>query len=224
MTDLFDLNEFNRRHDPLVIGTMPRTLFEFPHYGLRILDMPIKFPNQQPAIPDYAMKFGKFINRCLDHAWPTARDCYAYLTVDQGLVKAGTSQRTAGAHVDGFQGTRIKDALPHDFGYCASNALPTIFYKQTWDVAHLDKGRDNFFLEFDRQAIGLAEWQPTPCDIVYFDAYSVHRGAVATEDVARTFLRLSFSVREYDRLGNSINPLLSYGWRYERRQISKDLR
>ena len=32
---------------------------------------------------------------------------YAYLTIDQRLVSAGTTQKSSGAHVDGIQGAQI---------------------------------------------------------------------------------------------------------------------
>jgi len=51
------------------------------------------------------------------------------------------------------------------------------------------------------------------------DCYSVHRGDVAPERVYRTWIRLSFEVRIFDRLGNAHNPLFNYDWEMVPRDI-----
>jgi hypothetical protein len=51
------------------------------------------------------------------------------------------------------------------------------------------------------------------------DAYTVHRGTEATEATFRTWMRLSFEVRKFDRLGNAHNPLFAYDWAMVPRDI-----
>ncbi len=53
------------------------------------------------------------------------------------------------------------------------------------------------------------------------NAYSVHRGVDATVDTFRTWLRLSYEVREFDRLGNAHNPLFDYNWKMVERDIEQ---
>jgi hypothetical protein len=91
-------------------------------------------------------------------------------------------------------------------------------------VQHLDLEKDNLFLHFDAQAKPANEVTFQPGEVVFCDAWTVHRAAVPKVDTVRTFLRLSFSVRQFDRLSNSQNPLLPLGCEYVSRDIPKSLR
>jgi hypothetical protein len=51
------------------------------------------------------------------------------------------------------------------------------------------------------------------------DANCVHRGSEATELTFRTWIRLSFEVRKFDRLGNAHNPMFQYDWPMVKRDI-----
>ncbi len=62
-------------------------------------------------------------------------------------------------------------------------------------------------------------FQGKPWEIQLMDAYTVHRGCEATERVDRTWIRLSFEVRIFDRLGNTKNPMFDYNWEMEPRDI-----
>ena len=95
-----------------------------------------------------------------------------------------------------------------------------------FETSHLDPRIDNYFHDFDRQAateqkrkVRLAAGQ-----IVLMDAYTVHGSEPAKFDSARTFLRLSFDVLPFDRLGNTPNPLLKTGWDMVLRDAQASLR
>ena len=45
------------------------------------------------------------------------------------------------------------------------------------------------------------------------------RGDAAPERVYRTWIRLSFEVRKFDRLGNAHNPMFDYDWEMVSRDI-----
>ena len=112
--------------------------------------------------------------------------------------------------------------MPIDHSYVVSNALPTVFYLQKFDVSQLDPSKDNYFAEFDRQAKKENEWRPKPFEIVMFDAYTVHKGDEVPEcekPLKRTFLRMSYTVRIFDRLGNTHNPLFNYEWEMVARDV-----
>ena len=53
------------------------------------------------------------------------------------------------------------------------------------------------------------------------EAYCDHRGVEATEPTARTWIRLSFETRIFDRLGNAHNPMFSYDWKMVPRDIEQ---
>lgn len=44
------------------------------------------------------------------------------------------------------------------------------------------------------------------------DAYTVHESGYAEFDGKRIFVRLTFDLKKFDRLGNTRNPNLSYEW------------
>ncbi len=56
------------------------------------------------------------------------------------------------------------------------------------------------------------------------DAYAVHTAAQVTIETDRTFVRLSYSVRKFDRLGNSHNPFFDYTWDMVERDVHLTLR
>ncbi len=47
-------------------------------------------------------------------------------------------------------------------------------------------------------------WRPAPFEVVLMDAFSVHRGEKAVRDTFRTFVRLSYTVRVFDRCAPSL--------------------
>ena len=127
-------------------------------------------------------------------------------------------------HVDGFQGARVSPKLVIDHSYLVSNKYPTVFYGHGFHVNHLDEAVHNFFLEFDEQAREEITWRPNPFEICLINAYQVHRSDYATEDSERTFLRLSFTLRKFDRLGNTHNPLFNYDWTMVPRETQAGLK
>jgi len=56
-------------------------------------------------------------------------------------------------------------------------------------------------------------------EIVLMNAYCVHRGSPAPQDMYRTWLRFSFEVRQFNRLGNAHNPMFDYQWEMVPRDI-----
>jgi hypothetical protein len=71
--------------------------------------------------------------------------------------------------------------------------------------------------------VRVREWRPAPYEVVRCSAYTVHRADVAPRDLVRTFLRLSYSVRQFDRLGNSVNSRFGRLWSYESRDTPAHL-
>ena len=224
---IWNLDEFKQRHDPVIVGALAldEPIFLQDHFALGILDMPIRVPGSAYRLPDIIARAWPVVKVCDSHAADRGGDDrFCYLTVDQRLVKAGTTHRYAGCHVDGFQGARIDPKVEADFSYVVADALPTVFYRQAWDVGGLDVAHDNFFRAFDEQARPDAAWRARPGEVVYCDAWCVHRADVAPIDMVRTFVRLSYSVREFDRIGNHVNPLFGRMWQYVSRDAPKGLR
>jgi hypothetical protein len=228
----FDTREFSTVHRPISLGriaTPELIIFSQPDVQ-RVLDMPIKFPDcDEYRIPRALGQFAATIQRMIDFEYsinPELNDYFAYLTIDQGTVKADTLQREAPCHVDGFQGARWQPKVRGNHTYTVSDKIPTAYYLQPFDFSNLDESKHDFFWEMNAQVADTKEaykWQPQDAEITLMDCYSVHRGTQARETTFRTWLRLSFEERSrvFDRLGNAHNPLFDYDWAMVERDIEQ---
>ncbi len=224
--EVWDIGSLATVREPVVIDSVPDHIQFSSPKSIRILDMPVKFPGEDYRLPLDAVQFMATIQSVIDYEHSinsNADDCYAYLTVDQGYIEAGATQRKQGCHVDGFQGARVTKKLPINRSYVVSDMVPTAFYVQPFHVERLDERYDNFFSEFDRQAQPERVWHPSPYDITLMDAYTVHKAETTPCPVYRTFLRLSYTMRIFDRLGNAHNPLFDYQWEMVSRDTQSEL-
>lgn len=193
-----------------------------------VLDMPIKIPHSDIRIPidlktksileivDKVIKFEKEINNNYE-------DYYMYLTVHHSDVQAGTSQRRLGAHIDGMQGERYKDKLKVCHSYLVSNEVPTCFFIQEFPTNLCDKTQ-NWFYEFDKVKDYNKSMLSKPYEINLMTAYNVHESTESTVNTLRTFVRIEFSLKEFNRIGNTINEEFKLDWEYEDRSIPPHLK
>lgn len=218
---IWDLENFKVPRRPVELGRVPED--ERPRIAApgmpRTLDMPIKFPSSEFRVPAEFAQLRWLIQRVADielQLNPRHYDeYYCYMTVDQGPVRPGTLQREAPCHVDGFQGARWSPKVRINHTYTVTDCLPTAYYVQPFDLSALDEARHNFFWEMNRQVAQTRSahaWHPAPWELTLMDAYTVHRGAEAPAETHRTWIRLSFEVRIFDRLGNAHNPMFRYAW------------
>lgn len=221
LNTVWDLEKFLTPREPVSLGLMtPEESEQFVKPGVpRTLDMPIKFPGSNFRIPKNLEQFRSVIERIAHYEAMINPDCfdeyYCYLTIDQGLVKPETLQREAPCHVDGFQGARWNPKVRINHTYVVTDELPTTYYVQPFDFSHLDESKHNFFWEMNRivaQTKSAYAWKPQKNEINLIDAYTVHRGSEADAETYRTWIRVSFEVRKFDRLGNAHNPLFKYDW------------
>ncbi len=228
----FDRARFLEPARPVSLGTLSKEeLARFTSWDdIRVLDMPIKFPdNDEVRLPKTLAQFGEVIQRIIDveHAVnPEHRDYFAYLTVDQRIVRQETLQREAPCHVDGFQGARWNPKVRTNHTYTVSDVLPTAYYLQPFDLSALDEAVHDFFWEMNAQVADTQEahrFQPGEAEITMMDCYCVHRGVESKVEQPRTWLRLSFEerTRVFDRLGNTHNPLFDYDWEMVPRDIEQ---
>lgn len=222
LNTVWDLGNFRTPRKPTRVAMLTeseRAAFSQRGRAPRTLDLPIKFPGSEFRVPAQFAQFVPVIQRVANFEWLVNHRCfdeyYCYLTVDQGEVKPGRLQREAPCHVDGFQGARWNPKVRINHTYVISDLVPTVYYVQPFDFSQLDESKHNFFWEMNRQvALSNSEhaWTPAPYELSMMDAYTVHRGDAATEPVFRTWVRLSFEVRIFDRLGNAHNPMFNYDW------------
>lgn len=228
LNSIWDLQKFMIPRIPVYAGALsPEDLTIFTTPGARrTLDMPIKFPGSEIRLPVELGQFERAVQKIIDYERAVNPSCYdeyfCYLTVDQGMVQPGALQREAPCHVDGFQGARWNPKTKINHTYTVSDALPTVFYPQPFDFSRLDEAKHNFFWEMNRQVAetnSAYAWQGNSGEILLMDAYSVHRGVEADKPTYRTWIRLSFEVRIFDRLGNAHNPMFNYAWNMQPRDI-----
>lgn len=215
---------------------LPKALFELTldeilsytkQEHMRILDMPIKFPNSNYRIPKELEHLTSLIQKIATHEHLMNKkidDYYCYLTLDRRIVKAGKTTRKEGIHVDGFQGARLGEKLPVDHSYLLSSNHATIFYNQSFKVEkQWDKTCHNYFEGFENQKLPGTQVVFPNHTVLLLDAYTLHEAPQVLEDTERTFLRLSYTVREFDRLGNAHNSMFDYSWEMFPRDIQKTL-
>ena len=212
---------------PHVVGKLDNVLdFEKPFRN--VLDMPIKLPHSDIRIPDdlqresllnlieQAVEFEKSIN-------PNFDDYYMYLTVHHSTVRKGVTQRRAGAHIDGMQGERYSEKLPVCHSYLVSNNTPTRFFNHSFQTDLCEKTQ-NWFYEMDKVKDYEKSSLSVPFEINFMTAYSVHESTPTPEDTTRTFMRLEFSLKKFDRTGNTVNNKFSIEWEYQDRSIPSHLK
>lgn len=197
------------------------------------LDMLVKLPGGAVILPEpFASDLGlmSFLSQSLDFEdalLPDWRKRYhLYLTVDRRLVQAGRSHRNEGWHFDGMQGSRYPVKLPVCHQYVLSTYLPTEYTDVPTDASELDETRHNWFRALGDQVPEDAEIiRAEPGAINLMTAYQLHRSPIAgpTEAGWRTFVRLDVSLKQQDRLGNTVNPLLPAPWDFVERKLPEGL-
>jgi hypothetical protein len=156
-----------------------------------------------------------FVSRCLskaDELGLDTRSRYAYLTVDQNPVEPGKTQRESGWHIDGMQGTEVPEKKPADFQFIWTDATPTRFCTQTFDVEGLDVARHNVFNWLSRQVAEQTCYSLREGTIYLMNAYHVHTATPAKERLYRRFVRLSFTNTPITSVKMTPNPDIHYNY------------
>lgn len=226
----FEPSRFKHSRLPIRIGNvLMKSMMGLPS----CLDMLIKLPSSKIMLPEpYSLNDSllHFINQATDYEdsilpeWRTTRNLF--LTLDYRFVEPGKTHRNAGWHFDGMQGERYVDKLPVCHQYISSSILPTEFSDMPFDATILDERKHNWY-----KVIGNAItddktlFKAMPDDILLMSAYQMHRSPIASESDFgwRVFVRLDFTLKQFDRLGNSINPILPAPWKFVRRDPPKGL-
>lgn len=198
---------------PVVIAPVaPDVLGRYP----RCLNLPIKLAGAKEYwLPGEWAGLRPLLEVVVDAeqaANPALDDFYAYLTVDCSFVEAGEHQREPGCHLDGYQGAAIQPKTAVARNYVAVSNGPTVFYDQLFSIAHLDDAVYNVFTALDRQKRPEAARPIAELTLYAFDGYAVHEAGAATRTGLRTFVRVTYELERYDRLGFSINSLLPVSW------------
>lgn len=194
------------------------------------LDMLVKMPGEENlTIPNpwaESPVIGEVLAECLrferEHDW--GRDRFAYLTVDHRVVPAGRTHRNRGWHFDGMQGARYQVKLPACYQYVWSSAESTEFSSVPVSAVGLSESGDNWFHALGGQIPAAFPPVRFPAGmIVVMSAYQLHRSPEVGVPTRRLFVRLDYSLKEQDRLGNTVNPLLPAPWVFRERSLPEGL-
>jgi hypothetical protein len=194
---------------------------------LRVSSLAVKFPGTKYRLPNelnaltpalvQAAGFEQAINPDLDRY-------YAYLTAERTWVEGGQVQRGPAIHSDGIQGPRIQPKAPVERGYLAVDCWPPRFFTHGFDVTGVDPDQHLLDRMFTAQADSERSIVVPINTLIAFDSYAVHQAVSADRSGWRSFVRIAFSTRKYDRLGNTINPAfadeyLAEQWHFQPRPL-----
>lgn len=226
MDSPFQYSAFSEpRHPPLSIGFLnKKASFDFPYLDevYQIQDLPIAFPTETEQEYEYRLPkclkgFEEFVQKTGD-AWQKfskhPHKYYAYLTVSHDIIPPFKSQRRPSVHSDGFKSARIKDEELCQYAFVVSNALPTIYYIESFDVSDLDPAKNDFFVAFSQRSKKDPVDCQDPYEIMMLDPYTLHaaRPNLTLYPIKRTFARIIYTTRQFDRIGNAHNPAFDYQW------------
>lgn len=201
----------------------------------QVFDMPVYMPGQGWNIPVELEPYSPVMARITAAeglANADILDCNAYVTIDCGFVYPDAYARREGLHVDGFltsaNAMRGRDKiLWGDNTYIVSDNLyiQTEFYPGPFDLSHVNQNDPKAVLKaFEEQGRNMLYKQFDPYDIVRLNTNNVHAVHLNTTGfiLRRCFLKMTFSPRQFNRGGNTVNPHLNYRFTYIPRESGRN--
>lgn len=221
----WDVELYNRINLPVKIAVLENPeLFssKLGGHGLRFLDLPIYMPNQGWRIPPQLEQFKEMIGKAIAaerllHP-DFEKDCFVYITIDQGYVPPHTAQRRAGWHGDSYRKIDTKKksiTIPVDHVYVIADCCPTLFQAGPFSLEGIDpEDVDQVLARFTEVANDKPSITYPSYTLLRMDPYCVHDAGVNDSDqtIWRTFVKISVSQSRYCKLGNAHNQLFVYDW------------
>ena len=219
---------------PLILGRVAPALLDAPKQKLNDLHVKDKGSREYIIPPEIVghqelLTLLARVHRHQETINEHIEDFHVFVTVNQSPVKKAASQRRAGVHLDGIQSVKW-DGYNYkpDRHYILCSALPTIYHLGEFDTRSVNMAEDNLFARM-RECMrenpsGYTKFVPEPYDICFMHAYHAHEVAHAEVDVPqRTFIRITYTQLIYDRLGNSVNPLIKNNWDWSPRPLTFEM-
>lgn len=198
---------------PKMIGHFPLSFPEVMYY----LYLPLKVPgvDKMEFGDDFARlkPLGRMLYAIYEDDKEFWNQCYVYATVKRMVVGNGITPNRPGWHADGF-GTDDRNYIWYD-------SVPTVF-NMTPNL-HISNDHLLSLEQFEKQVDPRYD-AVYPCEhLLRLDPSVVHRvGDTPADTVMRTFVKISLSKNQYNLKDNSINQVLSKGWKFYDRSIVRN--
>jgi hypothetical protein len=193
---------------------------KFPEFsGIRVMMMPF-YTHNLDSVPESLNKYKPLIKKMLDNkpahiqSWD---ENTAYLTIDEGFVKAGVIQRKSGLHVDGMYNNTLAGAWGGgggDGGGWGSCTNGMLLCSNTSDLCVMYTGHvegvpinDGDCEHLKDQLSNLQSYSLQAGDVVWADGLMLHESLPAKHDVNRQFIRISLPNNSPWFEGYTENPL-----------------
>lgn len=139
-------------------------------------------------------------------------DVAIYITAKHGIITPTAPGNRPGYHSDGF--------MTEDINYIWCDRNPTIFNTSAFSLTQDDEVS---LAEMEQQALKTNEVAFGPYALLRLNQYNIHKVATPERVMARTFVKLSFSMDRYDLIGNTHNYKLDYNWDMKERKAERNI-
>jgi hypothetical protein len=211
----FDLSLLAEERTPIAVGFFEPETFpdvRVNHYLIKDNDSS-EFRLGEADHPAIRGLLEMTMGATVDMRIPTSNR-YCFLTIDQGAVELGDSQRETGWHIDGMQGDEVPIKQPGDLQFVWSDKLPTSFAAQSFDMTGIDPSRHNVFDWVGRQVNPMNVQNGVPNAVYALTSYHVHSATLAQAAIYRRFARLSFTHLPVTSTRMTVNPEVTYNYPY----------
>lgn len=200
--NIINLDEFKNFNEPLSLGYFDLKL---PKEDLRILRLAIRVEGGDFIIPPELLWIKPFFEKVLKYQREVIQveHSFCYITIRKGYVKTKTDDKW---HLDGFS-TRITHIPEQNYIWSSNNA--TEYVNQGFNI---DKrfnpliNNINFYLEDNIIKENIKNFKEK--NIYCIDPYILHRRPFLSENIYRTFIRISFVPIEINDINNTQNNKL----------------
>ena len=184
--------------------------------GTRIMMMPF-YLDDLNSLPNYLTGYKPLLQKCLQNKPKHIRyyeNNVGYLTIDEGFVKAGTTQRNPGKHVDGMYKGEVAGAWGGGGGGWGSTGNGMILVSNTDNLCSAWGG----YFEGTPVGDGDCSHMDDQCntkdrvifkngDAYWADGLCVHESHAPIKDTYRQFVRISMPSNSPWFVGYTENPL-----------------
>lgn len=200
-----------------LIGSFDIKFDEYCYY----LYMPIKLSGDVSyEIEKRLHPFNNIINVCFsdyirEYGFHYYYDSYIYLTVKHKYQTKTDSINRSGWHIDGYD----PDSDFKEINYLWSNTQPTIYNSSSFN---LSKDHALSLEQMKEQALPENDYTFPDNSLVRVDDTIVHRVGDIIEG-NRLFVKVTFSDKKFNLLGNTKNPYLNYNWKMYPRDKTRNV-